>query len=250
MNHSFDVDVAIEYGINAAVIFNNISFLCKHNEANNINLHDGKYWTFNSRKAFCEIYPYLTEKQIRTALERLVDGGLLETGNYNKLAYDRTIWYTVTDKGKGIGQLGPMDLPCRANGDAPEGRPIPDINADRKQDIYTASFDEFYSVYPNKKARQDALKAWVALKPDRALIDTIVADVNAKIDGEWKNTKKKYIPYPATYLRGKRWEDEQSGDSTGETSNDSAPDFINHREHKCIDGDERKSLYKQMGAKV
>ena len=121
---------------------------------------------------------------------------------------------------------------------------------DKNREEYTSSFDEFYSVYPKKKARQDALKAWLALKPDRALIETIVADVQAKRESEWKGKDMQYIPYPATYLRGKRWEDEQSDDSTGETSNDSTPDFINHREHKCIDGDERKSLYKQMGAKV
>lgn len=252
MNHSFDVDVASEYGVNAAIIFNNISFLCKHNEANGINFRDGKYWTYNSRKAYCTVYPYLTEKQIRTALERLVEGGMLETGNFNEFAYDRTLWYTVTEKGKCLCPVGPDHLPCGANANDREGQPIPDINTVEKPDkkqIYIASFNEFYSLYPNKKAKEKALKAWLALKPDRALVDTIVADVKARCDGEWRGKDKQYIPYPATYLNGKRWQDEQPDDTPGLTEH--APDFMVHRgDHKYIDGEERKAMYKEMGLKV
>lgn len=100
MNHSFQVNVATEYGVNAAIIFENLGYWITKNEANGENFHDGTYWTYNSRKAFCALFPYLSDRQIQTALKKLVDGGLIITGNYNKSAYDRTCWYALTDKGK------------------------------------------------------------------------------------------------------------------------------------------------------
>jgi hypothetical protein len=128
MEHSFDVDVAKEYGLNCAILFRNISFWVSHNEANNKHYHDGLYWTFNSNKAFSELFPYLSEKQIRTALEKLEKEELIKTGNYNKSAYDRTKWYAITEKGKCILKKGQMEFPKRANRISEKGKPIPDNN--------------------------------------------------------------------------------------------------------------------------
>nr|UVX82241.1 MAG: hypothetical protein [Bacteriophage sp.] len=96
--HIFDADVAQLVGLNAATILENIAHWCEHNAANNANLHDGHYWTYNSTKAFSELFPYMTVNVIRTALKKLKDNGLILTGNYNKSAYDRTMWYTLTEK--------------------------------------------------------------------------------------------------------------------------------------------------------
>lgn len=96
--HIFDTDVAQLVGLNAAVLLENIAHWCEHNAANNTNLHDGHYWTYNSTKAFSELFPYMTVSIIRTALKKLKDNGLILTGNYNKSSYDRTTWYTLTAK--------------------------------------------------------------------------------------------------------------------------------------------------------
>lgn len=69
-------------------------------------------------------------------------------------------------------------------------------------------FDEFYSAYPNKKAKGDAINAWAKLtSADRALcLPAIQAQVRAAHfrgrDGQ------DYTPYPATWLNARRWEDE------------------------------------------
>jgi hypothetical protein len=86
-----------------------------------------------------------------------------------------------------------------------------------KEDIYP--FDDFWTAYPKKKAKEAAKKAWVKLKPDEALGKTIIQAVleSAKTQ-DWKKENGKYIPYPATYLNGKRWEDEgndTNGQNTG-----------------------------------
>lgn len=89
-----------------------------------------------------------------------------------------------------------------------------DIEED-KEDIY--SFDAFWKAYPKKKAKEAARKAWVKLKPDETLGKEIIQAVmeSAKTK-DWKKENGKYIPYPATYLNGKRWEDEERNDANGQ----------------------------------
>jgi hypothetical protein len=93
-----------------------------------------------------------------------------------------------------------------------------DIDIDKdKEDIYP--FDEFWSAYPKKKAKEAARKAWVKLKPDETLGKEIIqAVIESAKTKDWKKENGKYIPYPATYLNGKRWEDERNdanGQNTG-----------------------------------
>jgi hypothetical protein len=124
--HSFDPEVAAKVGLNAAVIFQNIVWWAEKNAANNKHFHDGLWWTYNSVSAFADLFPYLTGKQIRTALTKLEDDGLLISGSFNKSAYDRTKWYAPTCP------IGKSDLPKRSNENAQKGEPIPDINTDDK----------------------------------------------------------------------------------------------------------------------
>lgn len=100
--HILDIGVAQLVGTNAALILENIAYWCEHNAANNANLHDGHYWTYNSTKAFGELFPYMTVNVIRTALKKLKDNKLILTGNFNKSAYDRTTWYTLTAKAEAM----------------------------------------------------------------------------------------------------------------------------------------------------
>ena len=127
--HMFDPQVAKEYGVNAAIIFQNLAYWIEHNRANETNFHDGRYWTYNSVRAFAELFPYLTDKQIRGALKKLEDGGMILVGNYNKSAYDRTRWYAFAEKGLSIYTKGQMDSSDMENENAHKGEPIPDINS-------------------------------------------------------------------------------------------------------------------------
>ena len=130
MKHIFDIEIAEQYGINAAILLENIGFWTAQSEANEINFHDGSYWTFNSCRALQELFPYMSKRQIHSALEKLINDGLIVTGNYNKVAYDRTLWYTLTQKGKSILHFGTMDFPKKENRFSDEVTPIPDINTD------------------------------------------------------------------------------------------------------------------------
>lgn len=134
MEHHFNVELAKEYGILEAIILNNLQFWIEKNRANGTNFHDGHYWTYNSAKAFSELFPYASQKQIRKALQNLIGEGIIQTGNYNKNPYDRTLWYSFTEKGNRIFQTVNIDLPKRENGNDLEGQPIPNNKKDNKTD--------------------------------------------------------------------------------------------------------------------
>jgi hypothetical protein len=130
MVHHFDVDVAVAHGVNAAVIYSNILHWVEKNRANNKHLVDGSYWTYNSYKAFAILFPYLSEKQIRTAIDRLVDNGLIIKDSFNSDNRDNTNWYTIGQPACPTGQAKIMaDAPAHeGNRLAPQGGPLPYIN--------------------------------------------------------------------------------------------------------------------------
>jgi hypothetical protein len=69
------------------------------------------------------------------------------------------------------------------------------------------AFKRFYQAFPRHVAREDALKAWLKLNPDAELIPVIMAAVE-RYAAEVRDTTPKFILHPATWLNGKRWEDE------------------------------------------
>lgn len=193
--HVFNVDDAVKYGIEKAVILQNMRFWLDKNKANGTNLHDGYYWTYNSAEAFYKLFPYFkSAKVIQRLLKSMVSEGLLLAGNYNKKGYDRTKWYSMPeycaesldtshcskmtnglDKNDQCnGQECPMDCSKMTNAMDKNDQPIPDINADHKPDVNTdtntsvnndrswidESFEKFYKSYPNKKGRGQAEKTW------------------------------------------------------------------------------------------
>lgn len=141
MEHSFDIEIAKDYGIETAIILKHLYFWIEKNKANDDNYFEGKYWTYNSVKAFSDLFPYMTEKKIRSALIKMEEQGLLITGNFNKSQYDRTKWYALTDKAYSILLKGDFHFTKKENGSSSEGEPIPDINTDNKPDNNTVSND-------------------------------------------------------------------------------------------------------------
>lgn len=68
-----------------------------------------------------------------------------------------------------------------------------------------ARFEDFWTVYPNKKGKADAMKAWKRKRLDD-LAERIIADVLARAvgDRQWLDG---YIPHGSTYVNGEGWQD-------------------------------------------
>ena len=150
MNHSFNVEIATKYGMLEAILLEHLNFWISKNKANEVNFYDGNYWTYNSTKALAQLFPYVSLNTISRALRHLKEEGLILFGNYNKISYDRTTWYAITEKGNsilqndemdslkminGITQNDEMDSLKMINGFTQIDKPIPDINTDINTNI-------------------------------------------------------------------------------------------------------------------
>lgn len=181
MTFIFDGDVAEIVGANAAVIFWNLKFWIAKNKANDKNYHDGRYWTYNSKKAFQELFPFLSEQGIKTALNKLIEADLITTGDYNAKKFDRTLWYALTEKGERIGENQPthngeIQPLHRGNSTFPSvenNRPIPDINTGIKpnkfivptvQDVSTYCKENGYNVDAQRFVDFYQSKGWLVGK--------------------------------------------------------------------------------------
>lgn len=73
-------------------------------------------------------------------------------------------------------------------------------------------FSTFWSAYPNKTGKGAALKAFQRVKPDDALLDTMLSQLELmRASPQWQSDGGRYIPNPATWLNQRRWEDEVRG---------------------------------------
>lgn len=73
-------------------------------------------------------------------------------------------------------------------------------------------FDRWYSLFPRKDARQDAVCAWndadeAGVLPEMSVLEKALEwQIPAN---DWNpRTRKNYIPMPATYINARRWQDE------------------------------------------
>jgi predicted transcriptional regulator len=79
---------------------------------------------------------------------------------------------------------------------------------EKKKKKYTDQFIEWYDLYPRKKGKRNAQKAYKkALK--EAEHDDLVAGLRKQVRvWEDEGKEEQYIPYPATWLNGGHWMDE------------------------------------------
>lgn len=218
MYHLFDVELAEKYGLNEAIILNNLWFWVEKNRANETNFYDGNYWTYNSNKAFQELMPYLTEKKIRNAINNLIEQGIIVTGNYNTSSYDRTLWYAFTEKGKTIMTKGQMEIDERSNRNSQKGEPIPDINTDvnsdnkekyKKEKSDREEFEKLWKLYPRKQGKETAFNAYKKAVAKGATNEEIAEGIRRYVEYIKANRiEARYIKHGATWFNQNCWNDE------------------------------------------
>ncbi len=71
------------------------------------------------------------------------------------------------------------------------------------------NFNKFWKEYPKKVAKQEAFKSFKKIKMDNDLFNLILSQLELfKQTKDWNKDNGQFIPYPATWLNQKRWEDE------------------------------------------
>lgn len=192
------------------------------NRAREKNLRDGKYWTYSSLQDFCKdgLFDYLTPRQIERIIRNCVAKGLIETACYNEDGRDQTKWYTVTDLVLCIYENGEMQSTECVDTFHQTVKCIKgtDKRPDKRNTDILPLFDRFWGAYPRKVSKADARKAFAKLNPDTELVEAMLRALDwQKRLPEWTKDGGQFIPYPATWLNARRWEDEPEGSPTPPT---------------------------------
>ncbi|WP_421552254.1 helix-turn-helix domain-containing protein [Pseudomonas yamanorum] len=70
------------------------------------------------------------------------------------------------------------------------------------------AFEVFWKLYPNKKSKKDARKAWEKLKPSAELREALMTALgNHRVSRDWTKDDGQYVPMASTWLNGERWTD-------------------------------------------
>lgn len=142
----------------------------------------------------------------RKSVERLVrDGFLLSASHGVRGISDRAKSYRLSEKARPSVQSS-----SRASVQSDESRAVQSDKSSfsLKEEVNTSGFDEWWSVYPRKIAKPDALKKYKCAldKTDSGVLLSAVG----KLAVEWAGRPRadlKFCPHPSTWLNQERWLD-------------------------------------------
>ena len=103
-------------------------------------------------------------------------------------------------------QMNTDESICPRNPIQSESNPNPNPNPNtRKRDD---DFDKFWEAYPRKEGKQKAKSAFAKVTvPVQVLLEALD---NHKASAQWTKDGGQFIPHPATWLNGQRWQDQMS----------------------------------------
>lgn len=247
-DHYFNPTVAEKYGVDVAIFLHNIFHWVEYNKDHKKNFYEGRYWTYNSISAFCEVHPYWSKRQIERITSTCKKEGLLLTGCFNEDQRDRTMWYTLSDKAMSffednpttgmvhcISPNGEMQLPESCQTFHQTVEPLPINKPDNKQQ--NPPYNPPKGETPAKKRgkRSNAPKEAPDWKPERfadfwaaypcgrskqAAIkawdklkpdDALLVVMARALKRQMASEEWQRgigIPYASTWLNNRRWEDE------------------------------------------
>jgi hypothetical protein len=163
-------------------------------------------------------FPEVSESDVADALGELTVVGLVRTyvvdgtpwACFPSWADHQRISHPAPSK---IPPPPPLASPREPSGilqKSPQGSEGSEGRKGRKEgseDSGGTDFETFWSAYPRHEAKARALKAWRTLAPANGLAETILTAL-AQHKASWKDKEPDKIPHAATWLNGKRWEDE------------------------------------------
>lgn len=225
MYHSFDADIAAEYGIPEAIFLCNIAFWVKQNTLNKHNYFEGRYWTYNSLSAYAGLFPYMSKSTIQRVIKHLKDEGLILAGNFNNDRFNHTNYYTLTEKGlsvvsnrihrcsqNDIIESADLNISIFNNNtdstdinNSDSTLQIPLISPTEKRKLL---FKEFWDAYPKCKRKVDydgCEKAFIKIKD----LENIFPDIMASLElwkKDWSKENFEYVPTTHKWITKKYWE--------------------------------------------
>ena len=174
-----NTDLALVLGdLNEAIVLNQLNYWLGINKKASKNFIDDRYWVYNSYSDWkAKDFPYWSEKTIQRTFTRLENKGVVLSANYNKLAIDKTKWYTIdteklqelvdkfnSDEDKMTNRQDNMTdrqdkMTCR---EGQNDRPLPEINTENIDRDYTTEIK--YALSESKDSSRGDIYAFSAEK--------------------------------------------------------------------------------------
>lgn len=160
----------------------------------------------------------LTERKIRTSLERLEEYEILTIKTTNKYSI-----YTI------VNYNNYQDLEDETTSTSTNKRPTNDQQTTTKQEHkhintntttlseYSDEFELFWKAYPKKVGKGGAYQSWKKQKPS---VDNVLNALRWQTrTPSWTKENGQFVPNPATYINQRRWEDGNNDAGNGFTEN-------------------------------
>lgn len=178
-------------------------------------------WEF-SETGLCSIFKKDGRSSIRSGLKELEENGYLVRSRVRDESGKLTsAEWTVSDKpmlGNPMLENPMLENPMLENRTQYNTKEyntkefitkdIPPISPKGKTDC-SDLFNQFWTAYPKHIAKQSAVKAFEKLKPDEKLLEAMLKAIEMQKESkQWEKDGGAFIPYPATWLNQRRWEDE------------------------------------------
>lgn len=127
-------------------------------------------------------------------------------------------YHAKADKNRANGRSGGRPKKSENNPDGFQEKPTGNLNhkppnhkplTNKNTMANPDGFDAFWSAYPRKVSKPQAIRAFAKIKPDDQLLEAILAALtNQKRSDQWTRDGGAFIPHPATWLNNQRWTDE------------------------------------------
>lgn len=186
--------LAVKIGLPEAIIVQQIHYWQQKAKP----MEDGFCWIYNTVKDWKKQFPFWSENTIFRHLQTLRESGILIAEQKSANSFDKTLYYRIDYE-----KFGDESIPPNWGNRSHQNGEI-SIYTETTRD-YLIDFVKFWEAYPRKVAKPNAMKAWLKLKPDDALVKTIIDAIKRQglCDKEIQ-----FVPHPATWLNSRRWEDE------------------------------------------
>lgn len=193
LNHTFNVDLASEYGIEEAIMIHHFQFWILANKRAGKNLYEERTWTYQTLDEIAAHFPYWDRSKVFEIIERLCTGKsrrskktdldfepVLLKGNFNKTKFDKTTWYAfVNEKMFAVLANAKISIGKCQNDDWQMPTPIPDTKTYTETPVCSGDED----VPSAKKEEPINLKEkWehkktITYKSGNSLVNVAVCDI-------------------------------------------------------------------------
>lgn len=184
-------------------------------------------WTVASLAQLSE-WTGLSRQQVHRLVTKLRASGALEARAASDDPSDRTLAYRLGVSQSTHGVSRNRDATCIETETAPVSKPrtlplykraeeeehktppnppalVPEVVGSAPT-MAAPTFDDFWAVYPRRKAKEAARRAWA--KAVKKVEPAVIVEGARRYAAECQGRDPKYVRHPATWLNGGCWEDE------------------------------------------